>query len=273
MSVPTITLNDGVPIPQLGFGTWKVPANEAEKAVSAALEAGFRHIDTAAIYGNEEGVGRALADSGLDRKDLFVTTKLWNDSHHADDARKAIETSLAKLGLDHVDLYLIHWPAPVKYGDAYIEAWNALQDFKSEGLTRSSGVSNFKTEHLDAIEGAAPSVDQIEMHPSFNQATFRAELAERGINPEAWSPLGQSKDLDNPVLTDISKATGKTPAQVVIRWHLQIGNIVFPKSVTPSRIVENFDVFDFELSDEQIAAIDGLDHGNRLGGDPSTADF
>ena len=137
----------------------------------------------------------------------------------------------------------------------------------------SIGVSNFKTEHLDAIEGAAPSVDQIEMHPSFNQATFRAELAERGINPEAWSPLGQSKDLDNPVLTDISKATGKTPAQVVIRWHLQIGNIVFPKSVTPSRIVENFDVFDFELSDEQIAAIDGLDHGNRLGGDPSTADF
>lgn len=273
MSVPTITLNDGVPIPQLGFGTWKVPANEAEKAVSAALEAGFRHIDTAAIYGNEEGVGRALADSGLDRKDLFVTTKLWNSSHHADDARKAIETSLTKLGLDHVDLYLIHWPAPVKYGDAYIEAWNALQDFKSEGLTRSIGVSNFKTEHLDAIEGATPSVDQIEMHPSFNQATFRAELAERGINPEAWSPLGQSKDLDNPVLTDISKATGKTPAQVVIRWHLQIGNIVFPKSVTPSRIVENFDVFGFELSDEQIAAIDGLDHGNRLGGDPSTADF
>lgn len=154
-----------------------------------------------------------------------------------------------------------------------MEAWNALQEFKSEGLTRSIGVSNFKTEHLDAIEGATPSVDQIEMHPSFNQASFRKVLADRGINPEAWSPLGQSKDLDTPVLADISRATGKSPAQVVIRWHLQIGNIVFPKSVTPSRIVENFDVFDFELSDDQIAAIDGLDRGNRIGGDPATADF
>ena len=192
MSVPTTTLNDGVVIPQLGFGTWQVPADEAEKAVSAALEAGFRHIDTAAIYDNEEGVGRALAASGLDRKDLFITTKLWNDAHHANDARKAIETSLSKLGLDHIDLYLIHWPAPVKYGDAYIEAWNALQDFKSEGLTRSIGVSNFKTEHLDAIEGVTPSVDQIEMHPTFNQATFRAELAKRGITePAARTDTGR----------------------------------------------------------------------------------
>ena len=193
-------------------------------------------------------------------------TPLWNPN-------TILCMSLSKLGLDHVDLYLIHWPANVKYGDAYVEAWNALQEFKSEGLTRSIGVSNFKTEHLDAIEGATPSVDQIEMHPSFNQASFRKVLADRGINPEAWSPLGQSKDLDTPVLADISRATGKSPAQVVIRWHLQIGNIVFPKSVTPSRIVENFDVFDFELSDDQIAAIDGLDRGNRIGGDPATADF
>lgn len=273
MTVPTITLNDGVSIPQLGFGTWQIPDDEAERAVSAALEAGFRHIDTAAVYGNEKGVGRAIAASGLDRDDLFVTTKLWNDSHKSADARRAIETSLSKLGLDHVDLYLIHWPATVKYGDAYIEAWNAMQEFKAEGLTRSIGVSNFKSEHLDAIEGATPSVDQIEMHPSFNQATFRAVLAERGITPEAWSPLGQSKDLDSPVLTDIAEATGKTPAQVVIRWHLQIGNVVFPKSVTPSRIAENFDVLDFELGKEQIAAIDALDKGNRLGADPAEADF
>ncbi|MGK2309540.1 aldo/keto reductase [Cutibacterium sp. V970] len=273
MSVPTITLNDGITIPQLGFGTWQVSNDEAEKAVSSALQAGYRHIDTAAIYGNEDGVGRAIARSGISRDELFVTTKLWNDAHEPDDARKAIETSLEKLGLDHVDLYLIHWPAPVRYGDAYVKAWNALQEFKSEGLTRSIGVSNFASEHLDAIEGATPSVDQVEMHPSFSQRGFRKVLADRGISPEAWSPLGQSKDLDNPVITDIARATGKSPAQVVIRWHLQIGNIVFPKSVTPSRIVENLDVLDFELSDEQIAAIEGLDHGTRIGADPTTADF
>ena len=233
MSVPTITLNDGTTIPQLGFGTWQVSNDEAEKAVSSALQAGYRHIDTAAIYGNEEGVGRAIASSGISRDELFVTTKLWNDAHEPENARKAIETSLEKLGLDHVDLYLIHWPAPVKYGDAYVKAWNALQEFKSEGLTRSIGVSNFQPEHLDHLEGEAPVVDQVEMHPTFNQAELRDELAKRSITPEAWSPLGQSKDLQDATITKIADELGVTPAQAIIRWHLQIGNIVIPKSVTP----------------------------------------
>lgn len=273
MSVPTTILNDSHAIPQLGFGTWQASVEEAESSVAKALEVGYRHIDTAAIYGNEEGVGRALSASGLPREELFVTTKLWNDAHHRDDARRAIESSLEKLGLDHVDLYLIHWPAPVKYGDAYIEAWNALQEFRDEGLTRSIGVSNFKREHLDALEGATPAVDQIEMHPTFGQLAFRDELVAAGIKPEAWSPLGQAKDLDSAILSDIASAHGKSPAQVVVRWHLQLGNIVIPKSVTPSRIEENFDVFDFTLDDDQMAAIGHLDQGNRLGADPAEADF
>ncbi|MEA5665102.1 MAG: aldo/keto reductase, partial [Cutibacterium granulosum] len=194
MSVPTITLNDGTTIPQLGFGTWQVSNDEAEKAVSSALQAGYRHIDTAAIYGNEEGVGRAIASSGISRDELFVTTKLWNDAHEPENARKAIETSLEKLGLDHVDLYLIHWPAPVKYGDAYVKAWNALQEFKSEELTRSIGVSNFRREDIETIEaetGVLPVLNQIEVHPYLGNAELRAFHAEKGIVTEAWSPLGQ----------------------------------------------------------------------------------
>ena len=273
MSVPTITLNDGVTIPQLGFGTWQVSNDEAEKAVSSALQAGYRHIDTAAIYGNEEGVGRAIASSGISRDELFVTTKLWNDAHEPEDARKAIEASLEKLGLDHVDLYLIHWPAPVKYGDAYVKAWNALQEFKSEGLTRSIGVSNFQPEHLDHLEGETPVVDQVEMHPTFNQAELRDELAKRSITPEAWSPLGQSKDLQDATITKIADELGVTPAQAIIRWHLQIGNIVIPKSVTPARIEQNLASANVELTDAQVQAINGVDAGNRLGGHPDTADF
>jgi len=273
MSVPTITLNDGTTIPQLGFGTWQVSNDEAEKAVSSALQAGYRHIDTAAIYGNEEGVGRAIAASGISRDELFVTTKLWNDAHEPEDARKAIETSLEKLGLDHVDLYLIHWPAPVKYGDAYVKAWNALQEFKSEGLTRSIGVSNFQPEHLDHLEGETPVVDQVEMHPTFNQAELRAELAKRSITPEAWSPLGRSKDLQDATTTRIADELGVTPAQAIIRWHLQIGNIVIPKSVTPARIEQNLASANVELTDAQVQAINGVDAGNRLGGHPDTADF
>lgn len=272
-NVPFLTLNDGVKIPQLGFGVWQVENDGAVDAVGKALETGYRHIDTAAIYGNEEGVGRAIKDSGIARDELFITTKLWNDKHHRADAREAIETSLEKLGLDHVDLYLIHWPANVKYGDAYIEAWDALQQFKAEGLTRSIGVSNFNVEHLDKISGAVPSVDQVEMHPTFNQKVLRDALDSRDITPEAWSPLGQSKDLDDDVIAQIAKATGKTPAQVIIRWHLQIGNIVIPKSVTPKRIEENFDVFDFELTADQVQQINGVDSGNRLGKDPVVADF
>lgn len=273
MSVPTIILNDGTTIPQLGFGTWQVSSDEAEKAVSSALQTGYRHIDTATIYGNEEGVGRAIAASGISRDELFVTTKLWNDAHEPEDARKAIETSLEKLGLDHVDLYLIHWPAPVKYGDAYIKAWNALQEFKSEGLTRSIGVSNFQPEHLDHLEGETPVVDQVEMHPTFNQAELRAELAKRSIAPEAWSPLGRSKDLQDATITKIADELGVTPAQAIIRWHLQIGNIVIPKSVTPARIEQNLASANVELTDAQVQAINGVDADNRLGGHPDTADF
>lgn len=271
--VPNLTLNDGVKIPQLGFGVWQVEDAVATEAVTRAFEVGYRHIDTAAIYQNEAGVGRAIKASGLARGDLFITTKLWNDSHKSDDARKAIETSLEKLGLDHVDLYLIHWPAEKKYGDAYIEAWDALQQFKAEGLTRSIGVSNFNAEHLDALRGATPSVNQVEMHPTFNQSALREVMDNRDITPEAWSPLGQAHDLNDATIDQIAKELGKTPAQVIIRWHLQIGNIVIPKSVTPERIASNFDVFDFELSTPQIAAINGVDNGNRIGPNPADAEF
>ncbi|WP_420176052.1 aldo/keto reductase [Luteococcus sp. OSA5] len=273
MSVPQITFHDGKQIPQLGFGVWQVENDQATPAVEKALEVGYRHIDTAAIYGNEEGVGKAIANSGIAREDLFITTKLWNDAHKAADARKAIETSLEKLGLDHVDLYLIHWPATVKYGDAYIEAWNAMQEFQAEGLATSIGVSNFHEQHLSALEGAKPVIDQVELHPTFQQSELRSVLAERGIATEAWSPLGQSKDLQHEVIARIADEHGVSPAQAIIRWHLQLGNVVIPKSVTPERIASNFDVFGFELTGEQMDAINALDEGNRLGGNPDTADF
>ena len=272
-TVPQITFNDGKKIPQLGFGVWQVENDKATPAVAKALEVGYRHIDTAAIYGNEEGVGKALKDSGIARDELFITTKLWNDSHRKDDARKAIETSLTKLGLDHVDLYLIHWPATVKYGDSYIEAWDAMQEFKAEGLVTSIGVSNFHEMHLARLNGETPVIDQVELHPTFGQAELRRVLDDRDIVTEAWSPLGQSKDLDNATIAEIAQQLGVTPAQVIIRWHLQSGRVVIPKSVTPERIEANFDVFGFELSGEQVRQIDGLDEGNRLGGDPETADF
>ncbi|GAA1381287.1 aldo/keto reductase [Luteococcus sanguinis] len=273
MTVPFLTLNDGVKIPQLGFGVWQVAPAEVQPVVAKALEVGYNHIDTAAAYNNEEGVGRAIAESGIARDDLFVTTKLWNDSHKKDDARKAIETSLEKLGLDHLDLYLIHWPATKKYGDAYIEAWDAMQEFKAEGLTRSIGVSNFHAAHLDALNGATPSVDQVELHPTFNQAELRKVLDSRDITTEAWSPLGQSKDLEDEKIARIASELGVSPAQVIIRWHLQLGNVVIPKSVTPERIASNFDVFGFELSSEQMDAVNSVDSGNRLGAAPEDADF
>lgn len=276
MSVPTITLNDGVEIPQFGFGVWQVSSDDIVPSVATALEVGYRHLDTAAVYGNEEGVGRAIAESSIARDELFVTTKLWNDSHKAADARRGIESSLEKLGLDQVDLYLIHWPAPVKYGNEYIEAWDALQEFKAEGLTRSIGVSNFLVPHLEALNGETPSVNQIEVHPSFQQRELREFGASKGIVTEAWSPLGNQRDprdIDLPEVVAIAEALGKTPAQVVLRWHLQLGNVVFPKSVTPARIKENFEIFDFELSDEQVAVITGLESGNRQGGDPATGNF
>jgi 2,5-diketo-D-gluconate reductase A len=271
--VPNVTLNDGILIPQLGFGTFKVPDAEAEKAVATALRIGYRHIDTAAIYGNERGVGKAIRHSGIPREELFITTKLWNDKHRKHDCRVALQASLERLGLDYVDLYLIHWPATRKYGDAYIDAWDTLQEARENGVVRSIGVSNFNPEHLDKLRGALPAVDQIELHPTFNQAPLRAELASRGIATEAWSPLGQGEDLSESTLIQIAKKTNHTVAQVILRWHLQLGNIVIPKTINQARSAENFKVFDFELTPEQMAKINGLDTGNRIGADPATADF
>ena len=276
MTVPLITLNDGVTIPQLGFGVWQVDDAEVVDPVLKALEVGYRHIDTAAVYGNERGVGKAIAESGVGRDQLFVTSKLWNDHHKKADARRGIEETLEKLGLDQLDLYLIHWPATVMYGEEYIEAWDALQEFKAEGLARSIGVSNFTLANLDKLKGEIPSINQIEMHPSFPQLTFREELKQRTITPEAYSPLGNQKepsDLELPAVKDIAEQTGLSPAQVIIRWHLQIGNVVIPKSVTPKRIEENFDVFGAELTPAQVDALSGLDSGHRQGADPETADF
>ena len=273
MTQTSITLADGTAIPQVGFGTWQVSDADVTPAVLSALEVGYRHIDTAQVYGNEAGVGRALASAGLPRDEVFVTTKLWNDHHHRADARAALESSLEKLGLDHVDLYLIHWPAVPTYGDSYIEAWDALQEFKAEGLTTSIGVSNFHVPHLDALSGEVPVINQVELHPTFAQRPLRNALAERGIAVEAWSPLGSGADLGNAELAGIARDLGRSIAQVIIRWHLQHGFVVLPKSVTPARIAENLAVFDFELDADAMARLDALDAGNRVGSDPDTATF
>jgi 2,5-diketo-D-gluconate reductase A len=268
--VPTITLSNGVEMPQLGYGVWQVPDDEAATAVSTALEAGYRSIDTAAIYGNEGGTGKALAASGLPREELFVTTKLWNSDQGHDSALRAFDTSLGKLGLDYVDLYLIHWPQPRQ--DAYTETWRALEKIAADGRARAIGVSNFHPAHLRRVvaeSSMVPTVNQIELHPQLPQAELRALHAEHGIATEAWSPLGQGKGLlDSPVIGAIAERYGRTPAQVVLRWHLQLGNVVIPKSVTPSRIRENFDVFGFELAENDLSELAGLNTGTRLGPDP-----
>ena len=270
---PTISLNDGNVIPQLGFGVWQVPNEEAAKVVGTAISTGYRSIDTAAIYGNEIGVGKAIAASPVQRTQLFITTKLWND-HHTN-ARSALNESLSRLGLDHVDLYLIHWPKPRQ--NAYLEAWKALVNLKEEGRAKSVGVSNFTVSHLKRIidaTGVAPSVNQIELHPRFQQKELAAYHTEHGIITESWSPLGQGTLLENPTLKALAQKHGRTPAQVVIRWHLDRGYIVIPKSVTPSRIRENFDVFDFSLDADDLAKIAALDRKDgRIGPDPETADF
>jgi diketogulonate reductase-like aldo/keto reductase len=268
-TVPTVTLNNGVEIPQLGFGVFQVPDAETTAAVSAALEAGYRSIDTAAIYGNEAGVGAALASSGIAREDLFVTTKLWNADQGYDATLRAFDASLAKLGLDHVDLYLIHWPTPAR--DLYRETWQAIEKLAADGRIRAAGVSNFQPAHLRRLlEGSAlvPAVNQIELHPGLQQRELRSLHAELGIATEAWSPLAQGAVLGEPALTKIAERHGKSPAQVVLRWHLQLGNVVIPKSVTPARIRENLDVFDFVLDDEEMSAIATLDRGLRTGPDP-----
>lgn len=276
MTVPTLTLNDGTTIPQLGFGVFRVDPDEAERIVTDALEVGYRHIDTAAIYGNEIGVGRAIAKSGIPRDELYITTKLWNSDQGTQSAFDAIDLSLEKLGLSSVNLYLIHWPRPDL--DRYVETWHALETIQAKGQATSIGVSNFHQPHLDRLlaeSTVVPAVDQIELHPAFAQAPLREYLAGKGIATEAWGPLGQGKyDLFGmPPVVAAAAAHDVSPAQVVVRWHLQKGIIVFPKSNSRERMAQNFDVFGFELSDSEIAAIDSLDQGLRVGANPDEATF
>jgi 2,5-diketo-D-gluconate reductase A len=267
--VPTVDLHHGETIPQLGFGVFQVPPADTAEVATRALLAGYRHIDTAAAYENEAGVGQALHAAGLDRGEVFVTTKVWNGDHGFDQATRALKRSLEALETDYVDLYLIHWPVPAH--DRYVETWRALIEAREAGLARSIGVSNFQPAHLRRLieeTGVTPAVNQIELHPYFQQTGLRREHAELGIATEAWSPLAQGGVLEDPAITAIAAVHGKTPAQVVIRWHLQIGNVVIPKSVTPERIEENFGVFDFHLSASEVEAIDALDAGGRTGPDP-----
>ena len=268
MTIPTVKLNDGNDIPQLGYGVFRVPPADTERAVTEALEVGYRHIDTAAIYGNEEGVGAAIAGSGIPRGELFITTKLWNDRHDGDEPRAAIGESLDKLGLDRVDLYLVHWPTPA--ADNYLHAWEKLIELRDAGLTTSIGVSNFLVPHLEKIvsaTGVVPVVDQIELHPAYQQREVTDWAAAHDVRIEAWGPLGQGKyDLFGaPAVADAASAHAKTPAQVVLRWHLQHGFVVFPKSVRRERLEENLDVFDFELTGAEVAAIDAMDSGDGSG--------
>ncbi|MET7685326.1 aldo/keto reductase [Streptomyces sp. NPDC005423] len=269
--VPPIILNNGVEMPQLGFGVWQVPDGEAEQAVATALEAGYRSIDTAAIYGNEEGTGRAIAGSGVPREELFVTTKLWNSDQGYDATLRAFDVSLEKLGLEYLDLYLIHWPTPAR--DLYVDSYKAFEKLYADGRVRAVGVSNFLTEHLERLiaeTSVVPAVDQIELHPHLQQNAAREFLAGQGIATEAWSPLGQGKGLlEVPAIVAIARKHDRTPAQVVLRWHVQLGNVVIPKSVTPSRIRENIEVFDFSLDTEDLAAISALDEDRRLGSHPA----
>ena len=270
-SIPSAALSDGVEIPQLGFGVFQVPPEDTQQVVEEALAAGYRHIDTAAAYRNEAGVGKAIAAAGLPREEVFVTTKLWNSEQGYESTLAACENSLEQLGLEHVDLYLIHWPVPSE--DRYLDTWRAFERIAEEGRSRSIGVSNFRVEDLARLEAEAerqPSVNQIELHPHLQQAELRSWHDEHAIATEAWSPLAQGEVLEDETIATIAAHHEKTAAQTILRWHLQIGNVVIPKSVTPERIRENIEIFDFELSEDDLAAIARLESGERTGPDPAT---
>jgi 2,5-diketo-D-gluconate reductase A len=271
---PRVTLNDGNSVPQVGLGVWQTPAEETVRAVSAALQAGYRHIDTAAAYRNEAETGRGLVDSGVPREDVFLVTKLWNSDQGYDSTLAAFDASLERLGVDYLDLYLIHWPVPAN--NAYVDTFKAFAHLRDQGRIRSIGVSNFAPEHLNVLidaTGIVPAVNQIELHPLLPQHELREVHARLGIATEAWSPLGQGSLLTDPVITGIAERHGKTPAQVLIRWHTHLGNIVIPKSVNPERIASNFDVFDFDLDASDMSAIASLETATRLGPDPRTFNF
>jgi diketogulonate reductase-like aldo/keto reductase len=268
--VPTLSLNSGAEIPQLGFGTWQIEPEDATEAVGEALRVGYRSIDTAAAYGNEHEVGAAITASGVPREELFVTTKVWNSDQGREATHRACHESLSKLALDYLDLYLMHWPVPSQ--DLYVETWKAMEELRDEGVVRSIGVSNFNEEHLDRLAEEAetvPAVNQIEVHPFLQQPALRRANAERGIVTEDWSPLAEGRPFEEDAIQGIAEAHSKSEAQVVLRWHLQLGSVVIPKSVTPERIAANFELFDFELSPEEMDAIAALDAGERTGPDPA----
>ena len=278
MTVPTIALNDGTSIPQLGFGVFQVPPAETAATVTAALEAGYRHIDTAQMYGNEEGVGEAIAASGIARDELYVTTKLNNGFHRPDDARREFEASLRKLRLDRVDLFLIHWPLPTRYDGDFVSTWRTLAEFAQDGRASSVGVSNFEPAHLKRIideTGVLPAVNQIEVHPFFGNEAARAAGAEHRIVTEAWSPIAKGKVIGNEVLAKIGAEHGKSESQVALRWHIERGDVVFPKSMRAERMRENFEIFDFSLTPDQVEQISALDQGEsgRMGPNPNEFDY
>jgi 2,5-diketo-D-gluconate reductase A len=275
-AVPEIMLNNGQMIPQFGFGVFQIEPDDTAEATAAALRAGYRHIDTAEMYGNEKQVGEAIRKSGLDRADVFVTSKLSNSSHRPDDARRAFGESLDALGFDYIDLFLIHWPLPTRYDGDYVSTWKTLEEFYRDGRARSIGVSNFQPHHLRRLHGESqipPVVNQIEVHPYLTQDEVRAFCAEHQIAIEAWSPIAQGRVLDDPTIVSIASRVGKSPAQVVLRWHIERGDIIFPKSVTLARVRENIAIFDFELSGADVEAISALDKNERTGPDPDTFDM
>jgi 2,5-diketo-D-gluconate reductase A len=278
MTVPTITLNDQTTIPQLGFGVFQVPPDQTAKTVLNAFEVGYRHIDTAQMYANEAGVGEAIAASGIPREDLYITTKLNNGFHRPDDARRSLDESLSRLGLDRVDLFLIHWPLPTRYDGDYVTTWRTMAEFVEDGRATSVGVSNFQPHHLDKIvseTGVVPVLNQVEVHPFFGNEAVRAACARHGVAVEAWAPIARGRVADDDTITGIADRLGRTPAQVALRWHIQRGDIVFPKTGAPERMRENFDIFDFELSDDDMSRITALDRGEdgRSGPNPDTFDM